>query len=537
MSLAGRLEDLSLGDILQIVYLSRRSGTIEIRDGDQLTVLAIRKGLIVAAGTPGCPDLPTYLGTLGETVLSGGLSSDLIRSWIASAVTPLVAVPRGEFRFVLTEPAAAADLGYDPDSVASGGFSPQTFLASPEVKPLAGLEERIKAGSDFLRGGTPRSADQKQTLAERLFTAPPSPDQAVPSDPFVDPRTGALVGEPRFTVREQSAGVGAAVVVFEPDARVRVALRRTLSADGHEVRQFSSLEETRSEVEKLIDDRRFFVTVADVLNEKRSVGLLRLVKEANHRLPIAILFGDFDVAAAIPSFDPHSDLVVPESAAVWKDPSAVLRRLSSFASAAMSEWDGLNGSVADRQAGSRFYDAARRELIDRRCELLENLITELSADQSTQSVAQILLRVASEYLDRGAVFLEEGQSFVGAAGFGPSGDGDELNERVRAIRIAREAPSVLNDVRESGRSHRGKLRRTEANAALISKLGSAQPTDVAVFPIGTGERLAGLFYGDNGVHRSPMRELGALEVFLSQAGRALEAGQRAHEDALDQEQA
>ena len=183
-------------------------------------------------------------------------------------------------------------------------------------------------------------------------------------------------------------------------------------------------------------------------------------------------------------------------------------------------------SRADKQAGSRFYEAARRELIDRRCALLENLITELSADQSTQSIAQILLRVASEYLDRGAVFLEEGHSFIGAAGFGPSGDGDELNERVRAIRIAREAPSVLNDVRESGRSHRGKLRRTEANAALISKLGSAQPTDVAVFPIGTGERLAGLFYGDNGVHRSPMRELGALEG-LSLTGGACTGGRTA----------
>ncbi|MEO8215471.1 MAG: DUF4388 domain-containing protein [Acidobacteriota bacterium] len=540
MSLAGRLEDLSLGDILQIVHLSRRSGTLEIRDGERLSAITISRGLIVAAGASDRADLRSFLRAHGQNEDPELAPAEAIESWISSVVTPLLASARGEFRFVLSESGGADELEYDEQRLPSGGFAPQHFLAAPEVKPLAGLEERMRAGSDFLRGPSPRTdaAHQENSFADRIFSASRSAEAppAKPADAYVDPSTGALIGEARFTVRQQNAGAGAAVVVFEPDARIRVALRRTLSAGGTEVRQFSAIDEARAEIQRLIDDRRYFVTVADVQNDRRSVGLLRLVKEANHRLPIGILFGDFEVAAAIPMFDPHLDLVVPESESAWADPSALLQRLSGFVATAMSDWANYLLTAGVEDAGQRFFEDARHDLMERRCSLLESLITELTADQDVQSVAQILLRVASEFLDRGAVFLPEGQFFVGAAGFGPSGDGDEVNERVRKLRIARSDPSVLSEVLASGRSHRGKLHRTEANVTLISQLGSAQPTDVAVFPIGTGEGVAGVFYGDNGVHRSPMRELGALEVFLSQAGRALESGTRLrsgrHEDLL-----
>ena len=49
MSLLGRLEDLSLTDIVQIVYLSRRTGVLEIiNDAGRHTVM-FRQGLVVNA--------------------------------------------------------------------------------------------------------------------------------------------------------------------------------------------------------------------------------------------------------------------------------------------------------------------------------------------------------------------------------------------------------------------------------------------------------------------------------------------------------
>src|SRR6185503_10475667 len=61
MSLLGRLEDLSLTDIVQIVYLSRRTGVLEIiNDSGRHTVL-FRGGLVVNASSPVRPDLLAFL--------------------------------------------------------------------------------------------------------------------------------------------------------------------------------------------------------------------------------------------------------------------------------------------------------------------------------------------------------------------------------------------------------------------------------------------------------------------------------------------
>src|SRR5437667_12846281 len=61
MSLLGRLEDLSLTDIIQIVYLSRRTGVLEIIDDRGRHTVLFRQGLVVNASSPDHPDLVAWL--------------------------------------------------------------------------------------------------------------------------------------------------------------------------------------------------------------------------------------------------------------------------------------------------------------------------------------------------------------------------------------------------------------------------------------------------------------------------------------------
>src|SRR3954471_894220 len=61
MSLLGRLEDLSLTDIVQIVFLSRRTGVLEIVDDRGRHTVLFRHGLVVNASSPESPDLVTWL--------------------------------------------------------------------------------------------------------------------------------------------------------------------------------------------------------------------------------------------------------------------------------------------------------------------------------------------------------------------------------------------------------------------------------------------------------------------------------------------
>jgi CheY-like chemotaxis protein len=182
VSLLGRLEDLSLTDIIQIVFLSRRTGVLEIIDhGGRHTVL-FRQGLVVNASAPEHPDLVTWLtkqGSVAEDMVrtirhmeEGGIpcgtavvemnlmsKTDLaesIRLRILDVVTPLLQSREGEFNFILSEQVSPLDTEYDPDSLfKEGGIAPPKLLGAADgekIKPLRGLEESLKAGKALLRG-------------------------------------------------------------------------------------------------------------------------------------------------------------------------------------------------------------------------------------------------------------------------------------------------------------------------------------------------------------------------------------------------
>src|SRR5260221_3836470 len=182
MSLLGRLEDLSLTDIVQIVFLSRRTGVLEIIDDVGRHTVLFRQGLIANASAPDNPDLVSYLeatgavskqaGTLlrqmeesgipyGTAVLEMNLMttetlSDAIHARILAVVTPLLQSREGEFNFILSDQVRPLDVEYDPDVLfKEGGFPPSKILGvadGEKIKPLKGLEESLKAGKALLPG-------------------------------------------------------------------------------------------------------------------------------------------------------------------------------------------------------------------------------------------------------------------------------------------------------------------------------------------------------------------------------------------------
>ena len=55
MSLVGNLEDLSLGDIMQIISLSQKSGVLEVKADDGSGRIVFQSGLVQAACVMGQP--------------------------------------------------------------------------------------------------------------------------------------------------------------------------------------------------------------------------------------------------------------------------------------------------------------------------------------------------------------------------------------------------------------------------------------------------------------------------------------------------
>jgi CheY-like chemotaxis protein len=245
MSLLGRLEDLSLTDIVQIVYLSRRTGVLEIINEAGRHTVMFRQGLVVNAGSPEFPDLVSFLlGTqlitrdhaailrqMEDSGISAGtallemnlLSADnlanAIRERIVTVVGPLLQSKEGEFNFILSETMSAADLEYDPDQVfKDGGFPPNRLLGNAEgekIKPLKGLEDSLKAGKALLRGAatdtTPASLNLGlgQPIANPLAPRPAAAAGSSPNDDNIVqfPKSNLIDARDEFTPIEDNSVV------------------------------------------------------------------------------------------------------------------------------------------------------------------------------------------------------------------------------------------------------------------------------------------------------------------------------------------
>ncbi len=635
MSLLGRLEDLSLTDIVQIVYLSRRTGVLEIINEAGRHTVMFRQGLVVNAGSPEHPDLVSFLhaaglvqaenGTMlrqmedsgipaGTAVLEMNLLSaddlaNAIRERILNAVTPLLQSKEGEFNFILSETMSPSDLEYDPDVVfKDGGFPPNRLLGTAEgekIKPLKGLEDSLKAGKALLRGAasadtTPASLNLGlgQSIASPISaklpgTAPSATDKVAPSDsdnvvkfpgsnvidareeftpiddagvtetpsepaplpqttftPAMPPDVSSLASleglknaEPPHRIAASGASSGQFkvsgglfevespeaqfrnVVLFERNPLVRVAARRAFTKVGVKISQYGSLDDVRTAMTDLFRANTFFVTFLELTSDDASVRLMQQVKRKNPRLPVVMVDTETDLRRRHDLLRAGADLYVTKPTSARLQPGLAEEELALFADElvlfaerSFEQWDQLTGGGIE--AGKKFYEMASKETIDRSFSLLRQLINELSNPNDIGQVSATILRLSAEYLDRGALFMASDDAFIGLGGFGVSGGGEAMDARVRALRVARKEPSILEDVVKAGEAHRGKMRRTPTNVDLIDRFGGLLPTEVVALPIMHSNRAVGILYGDNAEHRAPIDSMTGLEIFLSQAGFA-----------------
>src|SRR5579872_2915052 len=244
MSLLGRLEDLSLADIIQIVYLSRRTGVLEVTlDGRRHTVV-FRNGLVVNATSPEAPRVPA------------ALYEEAIREHIIRVIGPLLHARGGEFNFLLADELPVEEIGYDPDLLINeGGFAPQRILKieGDKLEPLQEPEEAVRP--------------------------PASPSQFRVAGGLIE--------------IESPETVGRNVVLFERDPLVRVAARRAFQAHGMKIGQFGTIGEAREAVGGFIRANAFFVSILEITDD--SEALLQFLRRRSSRLPVAMVDHEVDL--------------------------------------------------------------------------------------------------------------------------------------------------------------------------------------------------------------------------------------------------
>ncbi len=152
--------------------------------------------------------------------------------------------------------------------------------------------------------------------------------------------------------------------------------------------------------------------------------------------------------------------------------------------------------------------------------LLTAMIEEISGPSSSSEIILMILRFASEIMNRAMVFLAREHEVGGLGQFGlilKNGSADQL---IRNVRIPLTEPSCFKNVVANGQTFRGVLEKNGWNEYLVQQLGGHWPLEVLVAPLVSDGKVIAILYGDNAPHQQKIENTEGLEAFIRVAGFA-----------------
>ncbi|MFY9270252.1 MAG: DUF4388 domain-containing protein [Candidatus Manganitrophaceae bacterium] len=171
----------------------------------------------------------------------------------------------------------------------------------------------------------------------------------------------------------------------------------------------------------------------------------------------------------------------------------------------------VEGSRGDSTQGSNRKDLA----------LLTSMIEELSGPASGSEAILLLLRFASEIMNRAIIFLVRWDDVVGFGQSGLSFEGESADEKIREVRIALHESSLFQKIIEKKEVYKGPLGQEKWHRYFIDQIGGEWPKEVFLTPLLNGSEVIALLYGDNVPDQTPISETEGLEAFVRVASVAL----------------
>ena len=158
---------------------------------------------------------------------------------------------------------------------------------------------------------------------------------------------------------------------------------------------------------------------------------------------------------------------------------------------------------------------------------LKALTQELRFPNSASEITLLILRFASDIFQRGILFMAGEKEIVGLGQFGL--EIERADEKIRETKLPLKDSPFLTKIVNETHSYRGRMEKDKITESLIKEIGGGSaasrndwPTDVAIFPIIAEGRVAAMLYCDNIPTGEAITETEGLEIFVSQAGLALE---------------
>jgi hypothetical protein len=198
-------------------------------------------------------------------------------------------------------------------------------------------------------------------------------------------------------------------------------------------------------------------------------------------------------------------------AAAPPKPSATLSRLAPVTRASSAP------------AREEFRTKIETEAPSKQITTLKSMFDELRFPTATAEVTLLTLRYASEVVNRAILFMVKKDEVRGLGQFGIElASGLSPDKVVRNIRVQLGTPSLFRTIIETRRTYLGPLEANDQNNYFVNEVGGSRPDMVLALPLVVDGKVALIVYGDNLPEQKPIVGVETLEIFMNQAGMALE---------------
>ena len=532
MGLKGELEDLPLIDMLQIIAFSKKSGYLRVAGPSGRGAVIVFEGRILFAFSWSTMERIRELAHDPDKI---SIASN--RKNIEAALRELAGLREGSFKFELTSE-ISDDLGgvrIKPFMI-PGGIDPQELLLDLAVEIDNERREATTLVELAFQGDPPVDAEVDEALEHELGSQPNPIVDTVQESTLTEKALASVEtveAAPLATIDAEVEQSSHTVVVVDDESPVTDVVGEELRVKGYQVFTASSPGEGANLVRTHLQNGESVLVAID-LKMPTSSGesffggfeLIGRLQSDRLHVPVLLMVESLENEEREQAKALGIGRIVYKPTLTKPDPKLYRADLREFTDSVDTQ---LKKLIEDHQDGA---DAPVRagdgEDGVERMDFLARMTKKLVEPGGSTDVSVLVMQVAARFLERGVLFVVKSDAARGLAGFGFGASKKNCADITRNLSLSIEDAQVLTEVvttgktlrlREEPRSLDGSL---SSLSSLFGEIGRGNASEGVLMPMLYSGATLLLLYGDNGVSGRALDDLDGLELFMAQAGMALE---------------
>jgi hypothetical protein len=514
MSFQGRIEDVAIADVMQLIRLGGHSGSLSIHAGEEEALIGFERGRLVSGWSSrslrlgelllgsGALDEPTLQRALeaqeverprraiGQILVrQGATTPEIIRQVIAREIERVVkevlAWPTGTFDFALDDLTPVVEV-----SRFSG--APKVDLDTQQVllEVLQAMEEESVRAACQPPAPTEVASEGSEAVEDFVHVTTRSGRKLLDGAPRESPESA--VSETAITAKLEVPDRPRFQLV-SPNVELLERINQLLAETGDHM----SAVGLRDAGASLLGEAPPIVVV-DLRYQSKGAETLTALCRARPRASVVVLF-----EGRAPLRDLFRAGVLSITAA---SPETVVACVRSVA----------------RQRRYLSNENAIAEGVRAGLARLRRIIVDLRSGLLATSVSANLLNVVAESLDRGVLLVPDRDQLVALGAFGQTTRGEELLSTTQNLAFPVGLGGVFFECLNDSHTRRMSFDSAELPPAFRAAVDRPVSGEIAVLPVPGSDRVIAIIYLDNGARDRPVGDIEIFELAAFQLGLALE---------------